>query len=280
MSVLIGFPVFTSKVTRRAGLRKTVTTLRASHRVPSGSWPEDPALARTPSAAGIHIDDGDLVRIRHVDECAAIVGVQLETLGMSRQRNAAYEGSLCRIDHGKAAGAISHHEVSGARIEPDIIGIIAEIYCADGRQFRAVEQAHRAVASARNCQYIGIRRIGDTLWIFEAFDAAGHGSRRKIDRVHCSITEFGNEQALASEIDCQVIDAAGNTLQRDRALQHERGRRFRRVPAAGRHARQRRQKDAKQRRPKDAKSSVVRTTQSSVVRRTAIDLFLVPMKLP
>jgi hypothetical protein len=27
-----------------------------------------------------------------------------------------------------------------------------------------VEQAQRAVAGARNCQHIGTRRIGDTLW--------------------------------------------------------------------------------------------------------------------
>jgi hypothetical protein len=83
---------------------------------------------------------------------------------MSWQRNTAYEGSLCRIDHGKTAGGIAHYQVSGTRIEPDIIGIIAEIYYANGRQFGAVEQAQRAVASARNRQHIGTRRIGDTLW--------------------------------------------------------------------------------------------------------------------
>jgi hypothetical protein len=48
---------------------------------------------------------------------------------------------------------------------------------------------------------------------------------------------------LAAEIDSQVIDSAGNTFQRDCALEHERDGWFGCVPSTGRRAKQRRQKD-------------------------------------
>ena len=133
-----------------------------------------PPARRLP--AGIHIDDNDLACIRHVDKGTAVRGVQLKALGMSLQRNAAYDRCLYRIDHGQAPASIADDEVPGSRIEPDIVRVIGEIDRPSGGQFGAVEQAHRTVAGAGNGQNVGSRCIAEALRFLEAFDAAYDGA--------------------------------------------------------------------------------------------------------
>ena len=144
-------------MTRRAGLRKT-----------RPRWPprsikrhrEIGAEIRHPPdrclPAGVQIHNRNLMRIRHIDEGATRRRVELKALGMSRERYATQERCLGWIDHGQAAAAITHHEIACACVEPDIVGVIAEI---DARLRAtgsvAVIQAHRSIAGARNRKHIG-----------------------------------------------------------------------------------------------------------------------------
>jgi hypothetical protein len=148
-------------------------------------------------------------------------GVQLKALGMSRQRNAGYDRGFRRIDYSQPTASVAHYDVAGARIQPDVVSIIGKIDRACGREIRTAEQAHRSVAGACYGQDVSTRRIGKALRLIEVFDAADHGSGRKIDHVHRSVAKFGNEQVLVREIDSKVVDAAGHPLQRNRALKHE-----------------------------------------------------------
>jgi hypothetical protein len=170
------------------------------------------------------------------------IRVQLKTLGMSRQRNAGYERGLCWIDYSQATASVAHYNVAGARIQPDVVSIIGEIDRPCRREIRAAEQAYRSVAGACYRKDVSTRRIGKALRLLEAFDAADHGPSSEVDHVHRSVTKFGDEQALAREIDRKVVDAPGHALQLNCALKGERCR-FRRTTIANRHAQERREED-------------------------------------
>ena len=66
-------------------------------------------------------------------------------------------------------------------IEPDVVGIVAEINCAGGRQLRPTEQTHRSIAGT-----------------------AGHVTGRKVDHIHSAVAKFDNEEALVRKINRQM----------------------------------------------------------------------------
>ena len=63
------------------------------------------------------VDDGDAVRIRHVDEDLACIGVDLETFGMRLQGNVADFAASRRIDNGQRSAAISDEHSFGGGIK-------------------------------------------------------------------------------------------------------------------------------------------------------------------
>src|SRR4051794_25478547 len=94
------------------------------------------------------------------------------------------------------------------------------------------------------------------------FDAADHARAGKIDHIDCAIAEFRHEQALASEVNRQMIDAAANALQRNGAFNDTRRRRLRGTARACRHAQNRGQEADK--RPHQLRATL---TLSSAARR-------------
>ena len=95
ITALVGFPVVTSKITRRAGLRKTTATVRLGCRqangelADAGSSRELSHGARCRASRLAFIDPAKAAVLSRIPlqstKCAAICGVQLKTLGMGQR---------------------------------------------------------------------------------------------------------------------------------------------------------------------------------------------------
>ena len=107
------------------------------------------------------------------------------------------------------------------RVDPHIVGVVAELDAPDRREIVAAQYAHRAVAGIRHIDAVGKRDVGDTLRLAQAGDRAQHLARCQIDHAQAVVAELGNKQPLALHIDAEVIDPAADLAERDLRLEHE-----------------------------------------------------------
>ena len=53
-------------------------------------------------------------------------------------------------------------------------------------------------------------------------DPVRDDARSEIDHIDAVVAKLGDQQPLAGEIDCHVVDAATDIVQRNRPFQHQR----------------------------------------------------------
>jgi hypothetical protein len=128
------------------------------------------------------------------------------------------------INDGDSAVAVTDDEVSRCRIDPHVVGVVAEIDHAHRGKILAAIEADGAVAGARDGDRVRFFRVADALRFFQMFDPVDDRSRRNIDGLERSIAQFRDEQPLALEVDRHVIDTPADVFQHDLAFQHERRR--------------------------------------------------------
>ncbi len=168
------------------------------------------------------IDDGDLVRVRHIDVDPAARGVELEALGMRLQGNVG-ELRLGRgVDHRERAAAIADIDAVRRRVDADVVGIVLEVDASGGRELGAAEEGDGAVPGIGDIERVGRRNIADALRLAQSFDPAQQGACFQIDHAEAVIAQLGDEQPLAREIDGEMVDAAADFSERDLGLELER----------------------------------------------------------
>src|SRR5947207_3196907 len=105
-------------------------------------------------------------------------------------------GNLCpalRVDDRKRALAIPDKHPITRRIDPDIIGVVAQIDAAFARQVFRPQQPHRAIPGIRDIDRVSRRLISDPLRLLQSGHRASHFARRKIDDAETVIPELGDE---------------------------------------------------------------------------------------
>ena len=130
-----------------------------------------------------------------------------------------------RVDQGEGAVAVADHHAAGLGIEADVVGIAAKLDRVERREFGALEAVHQAIAAVGHVDRVGGRIIGNALRLIELADPAQQLARSKIHDTQAIVAELGDEQSIAGEVDCEVIDAAPDLAERNLLLQNQRLRR-------------------------------------------------------
>ena len=127
-----------------------------------------------------------------------------------------------RIDQRQSSAAVADHRKPIARVDANIVGIIAERDSARRGKVRGLEQPDRSVARVGDQDDIGTRRIADTLRLAQSGEPMQRHTGDDIDDVNRVVAEFGDDEPLASRVECHVIDPAAHVVQRNGLLQHQR----------------------------------------------------------
>ncbi len=220
----IGAPVRVSIRTSVGGRRKTVATVGA------GGVERDreirPQLGQFPGRHLPHggkVDDGDLPGVGDVDKGAPGGGVDRKGFGMCREPHLADLGPPFGIDHGEHATAVPDNQVSGARIEPDVVGVLTEPHHANRREILPAEELHGTVASAGDGDEVRRRRVADALGLAQPGDAPDLPAGGEVDDIEGAVAELGDEQPPAGEVDRHVVDPPHDARKCDPALDHHGG---------------------------------------------------------
>ncbi len=92
---------------------------------------------------------------------------------------------------------------------------------ASGAEILAAQHPHRAVATVRYVDRVGIRDVCNPLRLAEAGECTVP-SHSQIHNPQAVIAEFGDKQPPPLHIDAEVIDAAMDFAERDLRLEHQR----------------------------------------------------------
>src|SRR5690349_11649961 len=93
--------------------------------------------------------------IRHIHECAAAAGIDLETFRVSLEPDIRDLLPALRVDDGKRTLAVSNNYPVARSIDSNVIGVLAQIDAPFARQVSRPQQPHRAVATIRDVDNIG-----------------------------------------------------------------------------------------------------------------------------
>ena len=209
-------PLVRSTRTNRAG--GDDAGLAERHREVSGHAREGPPCD---GFAGVQIGNLDGARVGHIDICAAFRR-HLKPFRVRGERNPHAKRALRQIDHRQTAIAIPDQHIVSVRSKPDIVGIIAETDDALHGKTVRTEQAQRAVAGAGNNEAIGGRRIEHALRFPQPGQAMYDLLLIEIDNINAAVAQLGDEQALASKIDREMIDAPRCVRQGNGGFRHKR----------------------------------------------------------
>jgi len=75
--------------------------------------------------SGCQIDGRDLIGIRHVDQRAASLPIDPESLGMGGQCRSGDDQAAGWVQGCDPAAAVADEEPAGVHVDPDIVGIVA-----------------------------------------------------------------------------------------------------------------------------------------------------------
>src|SRR5260370_26135023 len=165
------------------------------------------------------VDTLDLPSVRHVDKGQRAAFIELETLRMRLEPDIGDLRPALWIYNGERALAITYEYPLPGIVDSDVIGIIAEINPRHERQVFRSQYPHRSIPSVRDVDRIGRRFVGDALGLLCAEHSALHLACSEVDDANGVVTQFGNEQPLALEVDGEMVDTTGDRPQRDFCLQ-------------------------------------------------------------
>ncbi len=177
-------------------------------------------------ATALAIHDGDLRRIRDIDEDARIGGIELKRLRMCGELDGTRHFFGCRIDDGQCA-SIADIDLSGRGIVANVIGVFQSVDVCAANECRARKEIDATAAAVGDEQRLRFGQPGDTLRLLQRLEAHAAPPGAKIDHLDAVVSERGDEQTLAIEIDVEMIDAAADIGQRDGLYKRERFRRLR-----------------------------------------------------
>jgi hypothetical protein len=125
-----------------------------------------------------------------------------------------------RIDHRKRSLAEADHNSVAPRIDPDVVGVVAEPDAAGQREVRTLVETHRSVAGIGDIERARCGMIGNALRFAEPGDPLPDPAFLQVDDTHAVIAELGHEQKLPVGVEGEVIDTAGHGAKRDLRLEH------------------------------------------------------------
>src|SRR5207245_5005179 len=117
---------------------------------------------------------------------------------------------------------MSDVELPGARVVIAEVGAQGQALAAGHGQGLAVQDLRRAVVPTGHEQLVHIRCVEHALRLAEASEAAHPRPSTQVDDFHGVVLERGHEQALALEVDGQMVQASGDVGQGDRLNQSQR----------------------------------------------------------
>jgi len=148
--------------------------------------------------------------IRYVDKTPAGRRVELERFRVSSELDVADFRSFLRIDDCEPTAAVADNDIAGARINADIVSVVAQREAAGGREVFAAEKPHRTIAGARDNHEIRFLNIANALRLVEPRDLLDPSPACKIHDIEGAVTERRHQQTLAGWVDGHVIDPPGD----------------------------------------------------------------------
>jgi len=103
---------------------------------------------------------------------------------------------------------MAHNEVTIARVEARIIGIVVELDDTPCLERISAKNSNGPIATIRNRDDVGLWRIDDALRFVQSIDAMDHMATGYIDDVKGIVADLGYEESSPFEIDCEMIDTA------------------------------------------------------------------------
>ncbi|MBI1360713.1 MAG: hypothetical protein GC155_10600 [Alphaproteobacteria bacterium] len=132
-------------------------------------------------------------------------------------------GPAClNIDDGEPARPEANDGMAVSRIDPYVVGVVAQRKGGDHRPGLRVEYPHVSGSAFSDDKPPSLRPEAKTLRLLQAGDAVRELAGCDVEDVDAAIAQFGDREALACGIERQVIDAARNVRQRDRAFEDKR----------------------------------------------------------
>ena len=107
-------------------------------------------------------------------------------------------------------------------VDPDIVGVVAEIDAPFACQIFRPQQPHRSIAGVRDIDGIARRLVADALRLLQPGERASHPAYRKIDNTETVIPQLGDEKLLPLQIDCEMVDAAADRPERNLSFELQR----------------------------------------------------------
>jgi hypothetical protein len=150
--------------------------------------------------------NGDLFRIRDIDEGAPGRRLDLEALGMSLQGNRGDHVARHGIDDRQAAIAITDDHGVVARIDANIIGVLLQVDLAKRLEILGAEDPYRAIAGVGNERDIGFVRVSHALRLFKATNVPTRLAAAKINHFDGIISKGCHDEVLAAAVNRHVID--------------------------------------------------------------------------
>src|SRR5664279_2556354 len=102
---------------------------------------------------------------------------------MGWEFGAAHDGPKRQIKSRKPTTTVSHEQLAGRRIKPDVVGVVAETDRARWQEIVTTEQAHRSVAGTCHRDQVRPRGIADALRFFQPVDPMDYLHGRKVDHI-------------------------------------------------------------------------------------------------
>ncbi len=165
------------------------------------------------------IDDDDGLVSRIVDENAARASIELKAFGMRLELDVGDLASAGWIDDRQCTIAIRHKHAIADRIRAHVIGILAQRDPRDRSIIIPAENCSRSIAAVGDVQAIRRRMVAKALRLAQTRNDLHDLVGVEVDDRHRVVFELGDKQAIAREIDRQVVDAAANFAQRDFSFQ-------------------------------------------------------------
>jgi hypothetical protein len=109
---------------------------------------------------------------------------------------------------------MTDHHAGASSIYANIVGIFAQIDLPDRLIVTPAKQTDRSVTRVCNVPNVGCGQICDALRLPQIGKGANDPMVRKVDHPYAVILQFGDEQALALQINCHVINSASYVAER------------------------------------------------------------------
>lgn len=131
------------------------------------------------------------------------------------------------VDRSDRSAPVADVEALGGRVVPHVVRVVAQSNAGATPKIIGAQQLHTVTLAIRNGDDPGIRRDRDPLRLVKSRELFEMRARSGVDDLDGVIAERSDKQSSVRRIEGQMVDAAFDAWQRDRAGEHERLRRCR-----------------------------------------------------